>query len=898
MKKKLLLTLLLLICAVACALGLSSCGGFSSNGGDPYEQPDHDHVFDSVEWIRTSFGHHKECQHDGCRETTVPEEHSDADGDGLCDVCKVDMTIKYLRFDYLNDYNPITGQDKYNCSVSFSSGTPTHITIPEEYLGRPVTEIQDRAFLGCASLTSISIPKTVTTIGGYAFSGCTSLTEITIPKTIFNVGGKAFENCTSLKSISLYSTSIQISYRGVFDGCPIETAELSAKAISEIPQTNLKTVVIIRGNSIDENSLKGCNTLTDIAIPDSIMEIGDSAFEGCTSLAKISIPESVASIGQNAFRDCTSLTEITIPESVTSIGQNAFWNCTLLTEITIPKSVTSIEPSTFRNCTGLKDISIHDGVTLIGGGSFYGCIGLTDIVIPDGVTYIGGSSFYGCTGLKNITLPESVTVIQYEAFKLCSGLENIYFNGDLADWGKINGLYNLLYDYDNLFIGGNKIAGEIVIPENITSIGANAFENCINLTGIVIPDSVTEIGNRAFSGCYNLVEVYNLSSLNIRKGSQDFGYAGYYAIEVYTSREKSKTVKTDDGLIFYSDGDDTYFIGYTGKDTELVLPQNYEGKKYAIHKYAFHGCKNITSITLPDCVTEIDRNLFSDCDNLKYLSTGNGITFIPESMFKDCHSLETVIIGNSVKKICRSAFSNCYGLESIIISDGVTEIAEYAFDGCVTLSNVTFGENIKAIGFNAFGSCQSLTEVYIPDNVEFIGAYAFYNCNNLTSAFIGSGATHIEFESFSYCNNLESLEVSAENSVYHSKNNCIINTETKTLIIGCNNSVIPTDGSVTSIGRNAFSGCRKIASVVISNSITEICGDSFRDCNGLTNITIPDGVTEIGVQSFSGCQNLRMINFTGTVAQWNAIPKGYNWDSGTPAYTVHCSDGDIEKSDN
>ena len=102
--------------------------------------------------------------------------------------------------------------------------------------------------------------------------------------------------------------------------------------------------------------------------------------------------------------------------------------------------------------------------------------------------------------------------------------------------------------------------------------------------------------------------------------------------------------------------------------------------------------------------------------------------------------------------------------------------------------------------------------------------------------------------------------------------NCLIETANKTLVLGCKNSVIPTDGSVTSISRSAFYGC-----------------------TGLTSITIPNSITSIGSHAFYKCTNLTSITFDGTVEQWNAISKDSDWDSYTGNYIIYCTDGEIAK---
>ena len=137
---------------------------------------------------------------------------------------------------------------------------------------------------------------------------------------------------------------------------------------------------------------------------------------------------------------------------------------------------------------------------------------------------------------------------------------------------------------------------------------------------------------------------------------------------------------------------------------------------------------------------------------------------------------------------------------------------------------------------------------------------------------IPNSVTSIEAWAFDGCTGLTNITVAEGNSVYHSAENCIIETASKTLVVGCKTSIIPTDGSVTSIGNYAFRGC-----------------------TGLTSVTIPDNVTSIGSSAFSRCSSLTSITFQGTKTQWNAISKGSSWNYNTGNYTITCADGTISK---
>ena len=169
-------------------------------------------------------------------------------------------------------------------------------------------------------------------------------------------------------------------------------------------------------------------------------------------------------------------------------------------------------------------------------------------------------------------------------------------------------------------------------------------------------------------------------------------------------------------------------------------------------------------------------------------------------------------------------------------------------------------------------------KVIIPAGVTSIGDRAFWKCKSLKSIVIPKSVTSIGDSVFLGCSKLESIAVEQGNPIYHSEGNCIIETKSKTLIAGCKNSVIPDDGSVTSIGKDAFWSCSSLTSIVIPNSVTSIGEFAFWSCSSLTSIVIPDSVTEIEGWAFSDCKSLKTIEYTGTEEQWEAVKKGWDWN--------------------
>ena len=268
-------------------------------------------------------------------------------------------------------------------------GTSADVIIPDG-----VTEIGDRAFEGCSSLSSIVIPEGVTGIGDCAFRGCSNLSSVEIPEGVTSIGDHAFGDCSNLSSIVIPKsvTSIGVDAFGL---C-----------------SSLNTIVIPEGvTSIGKDTFSCCDSLSSIMLPEGVTSIGASAFFGCSSLSSIEIPKSVTSIGASAFRSCRSLSSIEIPEGVTSIENYTFEGCSSLSSIVIPKGITSIGTGAFSFCRSLSSIEIPEGVTSIEDNTFSGCSSLSSIEIPEGITSIGDSAFKGCSSLGSVEIPENTIPI-------------------------------------------------------------------------------------------------------------------------------------------------------------------------------------------------------------------------------------------------------------------------------------------------------------------------------------------------------------------------------------------------------------------------------------------------------------------------------------------------------
>lgn len=388
----------------------------------------------------------------------------------------------------------------------------------------------------------------------------------------------------------------------------------------------------------------------------------------------------------------------------------------------------------------IADTYMGRPVTTIAEAAFSSCKTLTSVVIPDGVIGIESRAFGLCTSLTNINIPGSVTNIEEQALFYCTSLLAIEVDDTNEHYKDIDGnLYSkdgtVLIQYatgksdqsftapedvitiENYAVGSSKLSN-VVIGNNVTSIGKEAFRGSFGLTDVTIGDGVSSIDHTAFGECLSLL-----------------------AIEVDENNEHYKGI---DGNLYTKDG--TVLIQYAiGKSTSsFTVPEGVTDIAVA----AFDGANRVVVIRIPASVTDIVMDTFHGCSMLNYIEVDEG-----NQQYKD-------IDGNLYSKDGSVILKYAAGKSDLSFTtpSEVTTIADKAFYNCRHLQGIVIGDSVVSIGDQAFGWSHELTNIVIGDGMTSLDNSMFWGCDNVTNVVIGAGVTRIGGNLFLFSTNLASVE--------------------------------------------------------------------------------------------------------------------------------------------
>lgn len=367
-------------------------------------------------------------------------------------------------------------------------------------------------------------------------------------------------------------------------------------------------------------------------------------------------------------------------------------------------------------------------------------------------------------------------------------------------------------------------SGVVVIPRlidgyRVTDINTDAFEDCDEITEITIPRSVERISAGCFSFCDKLKRL-NVSSVShwmkLRAG-------GNYDV--------------------FNDVDELYVNG-----------------------------KLLTSLVIPDDVTEVRDNCFNGYTKLEEVTVHSGVKNIKYSAFAGCTSLKSIKFeGDTLETIGSYAFQNCSSLSEIQLPSNLNKIEHSAFEGCTMLKSINIPDTLTKINSYVFCDCSSLSSITIPANIELIDNNAFEGCTSLESINFSKNGNLQRLGNFAFqnCTSLKTVEIPDSVKILNGFNGC---TSLETVIIGENNSL-------SSIG--SFEGCKSLKSFTVPDGVINIGTYAFRGCTSLKSISLPLSLKSVYSDAFVNCTALETVSFPNLDA-WYQI--AFSGETSNPLY--------------
>lgn len=466
--------------------------------------------------------------------------------------------------------------------------------------------------------------------------------------------------------------------------------------------------------------------LTEITVPSSIVNLGQSVFNGCSALTSVYGLEYTENVylppensGNDAFRNCTSLTHCGLPHSYQywsggAIKADVFNGCSSLTTIiyngTMAEWNAISKNSNWRRNSAVRYVQCTDGTIDL------------DPSQNDTITYYA---------TEQLNIPDSATTPSIISHTFSNGVGTIKASGDITVWGNTDSVCE-----------SNSGLTAIILPSTIERIGTRAFKNCTSLSACTIPESLKTMGVEAFENT-QITEVtipsgftkfdYWAGSTWHNYGAQFQGCSGITSINIQSTQIPVMT-----NYLFYWYLRNNLTINYSGTISQW-LSMSFSpswtytfGGNYSVrYVQCLDGLIDLKNVNktiyyyAPAKLPEVTEKTYPDYD------TGLNINGFTPALASSGHTFEngvgTLTFPSAVTKIGNYTFAGCSGMTDVLIPDNVSDMnADGIFHNCSSLSAVTLPSGLTIIDTYMFSNCLALVDVYLPTELTEIKTRAFY----------------------------------------------------------------------------------------------------------------------------------------------------------------------------
>lgn len=605
--------------------------------------------------------------------------------------------------------------------------------------------------------------------------------------------------------------------------------------------------------NIADNAFLGCDKITSIYIPDSVLYISDLAFNGAKNVTAYEVAEDNAifeSVDGSIYNYLRNRIikypqgktdeDFILPSGVMYVNNYAFYENQYLKSIDI-SNVYSIGRYAFSECASLQYIKAGNLLNFIDAYAFYKCKYLDSFSTGGELFSIGNFAFSECPNLRELVFEGKIGEIGWSAFKNNNKLQSVVFGStvDKLSTNLLEGCINLRF---------------FAVPNGVKTINKYLLKNCNNLIGVSIPDTVTLIEDGAFESCYDLEKIYLSLGVTEIQGTP-FSHCGKLTIYAQTTsalRGWSATWNSNlvsgkcpvvwdcngegelyEGIGYMNKPDGTLIITGGNEVEHIVIPEAVGGMRVTgIIADAFKNHTTLKTVTFLGRNVSIGLDAFYGCTSIEAIYVSDIDAWLSLD-FQDkeanpMHNGAELYVGRNMKY---------EKLTALTVPDYIEEIGDYAFCGCTSLERVDFNEKIKSLGIDCFLDCDTIKYVSIQNATEWCSV------------------------------KIESLYA---NPMVYAEYNYVRNVKITKL-----------DLDVDEIGDYCFAGCKQLKTITLSQYVKRIGKNAFYGCSVLESIGIPETVAYVGEGAFKDCEKLT-IYYEGESA-----PSGWSskWnESNCPVY--------------